>query len=231
MPLIAGMQQLGLDTDSQVIERLLAYRALLERWGRVFNLTAIRDPMTMVSAHLLDCLAVIPALRRHWGHMPSGPWVDVGSGAGLPGIILAITEPHQPIHLVEPVGKKAAFLRQCCGELGLRAVRVHECRIEDSSARTLQAPAAAMIICRAFASLADFVGGARHLIGPDTRLVAMKAARWQQEVNDYATAGAANDNRGIAIEDTLTLQVPMLDATRALILLKMPSPDSRNTAD
>ena len=136
--------------------------------------------------------------------------VDVGSGGGLPGIVLAIVWPRTRIHLVEPVGKKAAFLRQCTVELALAHVEVHASRVEELQPGPALAPD--LILCRAFASLPDFVSGIEALVGPSTLVAAMKGVVPRDEI---AALGG-----GWSVAEILPLQVPLLDAERHLLLLE-----------
>lgn len=212
-----GLRDLGIDPDAATADALIAYLANLERWGRVFNLTAIRDPQAMVGTHVLDCLAALEAVEGRLSDPPRAV-VDVGSGAGLPGIVLAIVRPDWPIHLVEPVGKKAAFLRQCVGEFSLRRVTVHACRIEDVDP-DVTGPAD-VVICRAFATLEAFVAGALHLADSRTSFVAMKGARAGQEADAFERqrSGVAS---AVRVERTIALRVPQLESARALVVLRM----------
>ena len=218
----AGCEELSIHADSQERERLLTYLGLMQRWNRVYNLTAVRDPQAMLVQHVLDSLAVLPWLDQTLAALAPRPdasagglprLVDVGSGAGLPGLVIAISRPALAIDLVEPVGKKAAFLRQCVAELGLAArVRVHDLRVE---ALRLIAPPE-LIICRAFASLADYAKGVEGLIGPHTNVLAMKGRR--SEI-DAEAAALVNGWRLAALEP---LRVPGLDGERHLVWLAAP---------
>jgi len=193
----------------------------LQRWNRVYNLTAIRDPAGMLVQHLLDSLAVLPALQEAAARrVPtrdtgSGPvLLDVGTGAGLPGLVLAIVWPALHADLVEPVGKKAAFLRQSASELGLAGrVRVHEGRIQE--ARLACAPDLA--ICRAFASLNEFATLIEPFLTPDTVVLAMKGQRREIEAEAVSLAP------GWRVARVTELSVPELDVARHLVELAQPT--------
>ena len=197
-----GLAQLGIELNGQAREQLLAYIALMEKWNRTYNLTAVRDPLAMVSHHLLDSLAALP-------HLPMAAaqgLADAGSGAGLPGIPLAIARPEWQVVLAESNQKKAAFLRQATLELGLRNTSVHEGRVE----RWQPALPFAVVISRAFARLAEFAKACAHLLASEGRLVAMKGA---------LRAGELDEMRGwncVSIE----LRVPFLDAERHLLVCR-----------
>jgi len=198
---------------------LLAYLELLQRWNRVYNLTAIRDPQQMLTQHVLDCLAVVHPLQaasrgfEASEHARAPALLDVGSGAGLPGLVLAMAWPELEADLVEPVGKKAAFLRQTVAELGLVArVRVHSCRIQET--RLGRAPDLA--VCRAFASLTDFVSLIEPLVSVTTAVFAMKGQRPEIE------AEAATLPHGWQVAEIAELSVPGLDAARHLVRLTQP---------
>jgi len=193
----SGLQALGL--DSALATPLLAYLALLERWNKTYNLTAIRDPRAMVSLHLLDSLAMHPFVRG------IGSLADLGTGAGLPGIPLAIAMPGLRVTLVESNGKKARFLREAARTLGLGNARVAESRAE-----ALDAPAAFdAITARAMATLADILAVGAHLLGPEGRLLAMKGARPDDEIAELPA--------GWRVEAIHPLAVPGLDAERHLV--------------
>ena len=150
----AGLAALGIALDDAAIERLLDYVDLLERWNAAYNLTAVRDPAEMVTRHLIDSLAILP-------YVSGATLADLGSGAGLPGIPLAIAAPARETLLVDSNGKKARFLREAVRRLGLRHVRVAESRVEDV-AGTFDCSTA-----RAFASLGEMLGWGGHLLAPD----------------------------------------------------------------
>jgi 16S rRNA (guanine527-N7)-methyltransferase len=191
-----GLEQLALSLPARASERLLEYMTLLLKWNRTYNLTAIRDPLSVVAHHLLDSLAVVP-------HLPlpaaSARLADAGSGAGLPGIPLAIARPEWRITLAEANQKKAAFLRQAAIELKLDNVDVHEGRVE--AWRPL--PLLDAVISRAFAALQEYIAACRHLLAPTGVLAAMTGV-----------APAHLDNRCLLIP----LRVPLLDAQRHLVL-------------
>ncbi len=188
-----GLGELGLELPSDAQEQLMRYARLLGKWNRAYNLTAVRDPLRMVSHHLLDSLAVIPYLP-----MQDGTLADVGSGAGLPGIPLAIARPHWQVALNDASEKKTAFLRQAAIELRLGNVAVHEGRVEAWR----PAVRFAVVISRAFAQLAHFIAACRHLVRPGGVLAAMAGA----------APGEACGGEIIA------LRVPLLDAARHLVL-------------
>jgi 16S rRNA (guanine527-N7)-methyltransferase len=200
MNLVDGIAALGLALPAGAEGKLAAYLALLEKWNKVYNLTAIRDPDEMVTHHLLDSLAVLPVLQKS---APAGrrfSLADVGSGAGLPGLVLAIACPDWSVTSIEAVDKKAAFQRQVKIELGLDNVSIHCGRVEDLTA-TFDAA-----ISRAFASLADFARVAGHLA---SRLWAMKGGYPADEV------AALPAGWRVAARHELT--VPGLNAERCLL--------------
>ncbi|WP_310452700.1 16S rRNA (guanine(527)-N(7))-methyltransferase RsmG [Sulfuritalea sp.] len=200
-----GLAGLGLDLPAAVQARLLAYVALLKKWNATYNLTAIRDEGEMVTQHLLDSLSVLPALQEL--ALVGRRWADIGSGAGLPGIPLAIVRPDLDMTLVETVAKKSAFQRQAKIELGLANLTVVNRRVEELPGGGFDA-----VISRAFAELADFVRLAGHLPTPDGRLYAMKGLLPEDEISRLPQAWA--------VADCIRLSVPGLDAQRHLIILE-----------
>jgi 16S rRNA (guanine527-N7)-methyltransferase len=191
----------ALDLDTALAQPLLAYLALLERWNKTYNLTAIRDPRAMVSLHLLDSLAMHPHVRG------IGTLADLGAGAGLPGIPLAIAVPGLRVTLVESNGKKARFLREAVRTLGLDNARVAESRAE-----ALAEPAAFdAITARAMATLADILRVGSHLLAADGRLLAMKGARPDDEIVALPA--------GWSVDTIHPLAIPGLDAERHLIVV------------
>lgn len=200
--LAEGARALGLDLDPPARDRLLAYQRLIGRWNQVHNLTAIRDPSQMVTAHLLDSLAVLPHLGE-----PSA-LADVGSGAGLPGVALAIARPALPVTVLDANQKKATFLEQAKVELGLASLEVVCERVE----RWRPAQAFEAVISRAFAALADFVSLAGHLLAPGGRMLAMKGVNPVDEI--------ARLPRTHRVDQVIALHVPGLDAERHLVVIR-----------
>jgi 16S rRNA (guanine527-N7)-methyltransferase len=192
-----GLAALGL--DAALAPPLLDYLALLERWNRTYNLTAIRDPREMVVLHLLDSLAMAPHLDG------IGTLADLGTGAGLPGIPLAIARPALRVTLVESNGKKARFLREAVRRLALGNARVAESRAE-----ALDEPGTYdAITARALATLPEILALGGHLLAPAGRLLAMKGVRPDDEI-----AGLPAGWRAVAVHP---LQVPGLAAERHLV--------------
>lgn len=190
-----GLQELTLELPRGAHDQLLQYVALLEKWNRTYNLTAIRDPLEMVSHHLLDSLVVIPHLPMP---VQDASLADVGSGAGLPGIPLAIARPQWKVALNDSNQKKTAFLRQVAIELQLANVSVHEGRVEAWRPASLFS----VVISRAFAELTDFIATCRHLVAPGGVLAAMKGA-------------APADSDACSVVE---LKVPLLQGQRNLVL-------------
>lgn len=201
-------QILGADLTPAQKATLEGYLALLARWNATYNLTAVRDPAQMVVQHLADCLAVVPPLRRRLAEQPADRLLDVGSGGGLPGLVIAVMEPRLEVTCVDTVGKKAAFVRQAAGELGLRNLHVQHARVEQ-----LAAPPFPLIAARAFASLADLVRLTRPLLAPDGAWLAMKGRRPDDEI--AALPG------GVEVFHVEPLQVPHLDAERCIVWMRL----------
>lgn len=194
-----GIAQLSLPVDSESQIKLLDYLALLVKWNKVYNLTAIRDPQQMVIHHLLDSLAVLP-------HMKAGSWLDVGCGAGLPGLVLAIVRPEWHFSLLDSNTKKTSFVKQAIIELGLKNVQVYSARVEEFKAVVKFDG----IISRAFTELGEFLKMTRHLIAPDGHWVAMKGLPEQE------LAGVPED---CLVESVISLSVPGLNAARSLVVV------------
>jgi 16S rRNA (guanine527-N7)-methyltransferase len=199
-----GLADLGLPLAEAAQEKLIAYLALLAKWNKTYNLTAIRDPMQMVSHHLLDSLAVLP-------HLPPGALADVGSGGGLPGIPLAIAEPSRRIALNDANQKKAAFLQQAVIELQLGNAEVNAGRVQAWR----PAERFACVVTRGFAELAQFIASCRHLVRADGVLAAMKGAYPREELERIP--------RDADCRDVRRLQVPLLAAERHLVLCRCAS--------
>lgn len=201
--LAAGLAGLGLELDAAAQAKLLAYLALLQKWNRTHNLTAIREPERMVTHHLLDSLATL----RHLPQAASMRLVDVGSGGGLPGIPLAIARPAWKVTLLDSNAKKAAFLRQAVAELPLPNVEVAATRAEDYLAvRPFD-----IVISRALSDLAQFVAVAGPLVAPGGCMIAMKGVYPHEEL-----AHLPADVRVVA---SPAIEVPGLDGARHLVIM------------
>ena len=196
----SGCAALSLTLEPSQRDALASYLDLLLKWNRAYNLTAVRDPADMVTRHLLDSLAIA-------AYLPPGRCLDVGTGAGLPGVPLAIFYPQREFHLLDSNGKKTRFLFQVKTGLGLANMTVHQARVEHFR------PAAPfdVVLSRAFASLADMVQGCRHLLSPGGRFLAMKGAFPQEEL-------AALDGR-FELLASHRLAVPGLEEERHLLEL------------
>jgi 16S rRNA (guanine527-N7)-methyltransferase len=197
--LAAGIAEMNLDVTPEQQAKLLHYLALLHKWNGVYNLTAIRQPEQMVSHHLLDSLAVLP-------HLWPQRWLDVGCGAGLPGLVLAVMRPEWSFTLLDSNSKKTGFVQQAAIELGLRNVDVRCERVE----RWQASEKFDGIISRAFAEATDFVALTRHLLADGGRWAAMKGAPEQE---------LARLPQDVVVEKVITLQVPELEAARSLVVL------------
>jgi 16S rRNA (guanine527-N7)-methyltransferase len=200
-----GLEQLRLDLAKSQRQKLIDYVALLGKWNAVYNLTAIRDPRQMVIQHILDSLAIIPAISRRG---PSTA-LDVGSGGGLPGIVMAIALPDWQITLNDIVHKKTAFQSQAKLQLNLPNLSVVTGRVEHLQPSVEVPGKFDVIVSRAFAELSDFVTLARHLVADNGRIWAMKGVRPDAEIERLPS-----DARVVSID---RLQVPMLEAERHLI--------------
>ncbi len=197
----AGVAALGLALPAGAEATLLAYLALLDKWNRVYNLTAVRDAERMVSHHLLDSLAAVPFFQ-------GVSVLDVGSGGGLPGIPLAIARPELRVTLIDSIAKKTAFLLQAKAELGLGNVQVVTSRVEDFR------PEAQfdVITSRAFSDLKEFVTLTRHLLKPGGRWLAMKGLLPHEEIATLPDSVKVSANHALA--------VPGLEANRHMIVLE-----------
>lgn len=193
--LIKGSSQLGIELPADARSKLLEYMALMQKWNKVYNLTAIKDGPEMVTHHLLDSLAVLP-------HLWPGKWLDVGCGGGLPGIVLAIMRPDWEFTLLDSNSKKTGFVQQVAIQLGLKNVRVHTGRVEDWQEETRFDG----IISRAFTEIGNFFRLTEGLLAPEGRWAAMKGKMEEAIPLQYR------------IDHIITLQVPGLDASRTLVI-------------
>jgi 16S rRNA (guanine527-N7)-methyltransferase len=200
--LASGIRDLQLELTDRQHDQLLDYLALLFKWNSVYNLTSVRDPMQMVTHHLLDSLAAVPAFEQ------AQRVLDVGAGGGLPGIVLAIARPDLQVALIDTVHKKTAFLTQVKAELGLANVTVHTAKVQE-----LQVPHKFDVITsRAFADLSDFVNWSGQLLEEGGQFIALKGV-----------APAAEQERLPApwqVSQLRPLQVPGLQAERHLVFIK-----------
>lgn len=196
-----GITMLGLEISPEKQKTLLDYLQLLEKWNKVYNLTAIREIEQMISHHLLDSLAVLP-------HLWPGKWLDVGCGAGLPGLVLAIARPDWEFTLIDSNSKKTSFVQQAIIELELQNVQVHCARVEEFVAPQKFDG----ITSRAFADTADFIKVTQHLLAKKGRWAAMKGAP-EQELQQLPGE--------VEVERVIPLSVSGLDAARCLVILKV----------
>ena len=197
--LTAGIAEMGLSVSVEAQQKLLTYLALLQKWNKVYNLTAVRDPLEMVTLHLLDSLSVL-------SYIQAKNLLDVGSGGGLPGIVLAICIPTLQVTTIDTVQKKTIFMRQVKGELGLDNLRVIHGRVESyQPAEKFEA-----IISRAFSDLALFVGLTKHLLAKNGQLLAMKGQVPLLEL----------EGLNVKVNQIIPLTVAGLQAERHLIVLE-----------
>lgn len=200
-----GVSAMGLELSAEAQAKLLAFVALLQKWNRTYNLTAIRDTQEILTHHLLDSLSILPEIEE--SALAGRRWADVGSGAGLPGIPLAIARPDLQVTSIEPVEKKATFQRQAKIELGLDNFRIDNRRVEEVPDGGFDA-----VISRAFAELADFARLAGHLLRPSGRLLAMKGILHEDELQRLPS--------GWTLLETVPLHIPGLNAQRHLLVLE-----------
>ena len=197
-----GLQQMDLEVPPEARARMQAHLDLVAKWNRVHNLTSVREPEQMVTLHLLDSLSLVPHLRD------ARRIADIGTGAGFPGVPVAVARPRAHVTLVESSHKKCAFLEQVKAEVGIANIDVVCERVEHwRPAERFDA-----VVSRAFAELADFVAQAAHLVAPGGRLLAMKGLHPYEEI-----ARLPPTHR---VKDVLELRVPGLDAKRHLVVLE-----------
>jgi 16S rRNA (guanine527-N7)-methyltransferase len=245
--LSAGAAGLGLHLSSAQFGQLVQYLTLLQKWNKVYNLTAVRNPADMLTHHLLDCLAVVLPLQRQLAEVaslasmphsqpPSQPltptptptplssttpttpaWrlLDVGSGAGLPGVVIAVCCPHIQVDCVDTVAKKAAFINQVAAELKLPNLRGLHARVEGLAADALGFRPYDVISSRAFSSLVDFVGLTQGLLAPAGRWLAMKGKSPAAE-----RAELTQKHPEVEVFHVEQLQVPRLDASRCIVWMR-----------
>lgn len=209
----SGAQALGLQLSDTQVAQLLSYAALIQKWGGVYNLTALRSPSEILTHHLLDSLAVVPHLRRivecaaQWPVSPS--LLDVGSGAGLPGVVISITSPDMKVDCVDTVAKKAAFIQQVAATLKLPNLRGLHGRVEKLAGEY------DVVTSRAFASLHDFVELSSSVLAPQGSWLALKGKNPADEIAQLPS--------GVEVFHVEQLHVPGLNAERCLIWLRRKS--------
>jgi len=197
----AGASALGVALSDRQADQLLAYGTLMLKWNKVYNLTALRDPASVLTHHLLDSLAAVAPLQREWAG--KGKLLDVGSGGGLPGVVIAITRPDLDVSCLDAVAKKAAFVQQVSAELELPNLRGLHARVEllDGSYEVISS--------RAFASLPDFFNGSMKLLAPGGIWLAMKGRVPSDELAALPS--------GVSVFHVEQLSVPGLDAERCIV--------------
>lgn len=196
-----GVAELALELSAAQQEQLLDYLALLSKWNSVYNLTSVRDPMQMMTLHLLDSLAAVPAFAGAQNVL------DVGAGGGLPGVVLAISKPDMKLSMIDTVHKKTAFLTQVKAELGLANVTVYTKKVQELEVKQ----PFDVITSRAFADLSDFVNWSGHLLAEGGRFIALKGTAPQDERERLPEPWK--------VERLQALKVPGLDAERHLVFI------------
>ena len=205
--------QMGVDLTPAQLEQLQRYLALVQKWNKVYNLTALRDPASMLTHHVFDSLSAIAPLQRQLGAMglpTGGRLLDVGSGAGLPGVVMAVCCPTLAVACVDTVGKKAAFVQQVALELRLPNLRGVHARVESLTEQF------DVVSSRAFASLVDFTTWSRAALAPHGVWLAMKGKHPVDEIAALPT--------DVAVFHVEQLHVPALDAERCIVWLNRPIP-------
>lgn len=197
----SGVEKLDLGLSESQQEKLLDYLALLNKWNKVYNLTAVRDPMEMMTLHVLDSLAAVPAFKDAQNVL------DVGAGGGLPGVVLAIARPDMKVSMIDIVHKKTAFLNQVKAELELVNVTVYTKKVQELQVKTPYD----VITSRAFADLSDFVNWSGHLLAEGGRFIALKGTAPAEERERLPDPWKVNELQ--------PLQVPGLDAQRHLVFI------------
>jgi len=198
--IISGAKNYNLTLEENTIDLLLAYHQLLIKWNKAFNLTSVRDPLAMISRHLIDSMSIAPYLKGQ-------NFIDVGSGGGLPGIVLAIIFPERNFDLLDSNGKKTRFLFQVKTELKLSNINVHHCRVENYQSETLYDG----VLSRAFATLLDMVSSSHQLLAKKGFFYAMKGIYPKQELSDV--------EKNYKVVDCHSLIVAGDQAERHLVLI------------
>ncbi len=198
----SGLDALCIKLTKEQQNKIISYLIILSKWNSVYNLTAIRDPKEMMTHHVLDSLSAVPAFTEAQNVL------DVGSGGGLPGMILAICYPDKKISMIDTVSKKTAFLNQAKAELGLNNVTVYSARVESLQVNQ----PFDVITSRAFSELNNFVSWSQHLLAEGGRFIAMKGVHPQGEIERLP--------EGWEVKEVRPLTVPGLDAERHLIFIQ-----------
>jgi len=200
--LAEGIDEMKLGIDAAQQDQLMAYLQLMHKWNGVYNLTSLRDPMQMVTHHLLDSLAAVPAFAG------ARNVLDVGAGGGLPGIVLAITRPDMQVSMIDTVHKKTAFLTQVKAELALANATVHTMKVQDLTV----SEKFDVITSRAFADLSDFVNWSGHLLAQGGKFIALKGTAPSEERERVPAEWR--------VSSLQPLQVPKLGAERHLVYIE-----------
>ena len=204
--LLQGLDALQLSLSDAQVSQLLDYLELLQKWNRVYNLTAVRDPQEMLTHHLLDSLSAVPPLQRHVQQQSSKTLLDVGSGGGLPGVVFAICVPELQVSCVDTVGKKAAFIQQAAPGLRLANLRGIHARVEQLT------DVYDVVSSRAFATLKDFTDWSQQALAPEGVWLAMKG---KEPVDGMAALSSS-----VEVFHVEQLTVPMLDAQRCIVWMR-----------
>ena len=206
-----GIEELGIHISGQCQAQLLAYLNLMVKWNRAYNLTAILEPVDMVRLHLLDSLSIARLVDQISAENAAARMIDVGTGAGLPGVVLAVLNPEIEMSLLDTNGKKCRFLNQVKIELGLSNVEVIQQRVEHFIPESRYS----VVLSRAFATLKDMTDNARHLLSEGGRFLAMKGRYPEQELEEL--------DRKFSFEKAYPLNIPGLDVERYLIEIAIKS--------
>lgn len=205
--LIRLIEQTDLSVSEPQIDLLVGYVERLDKWNKAYNLTSVRDPQQMLVKHIVDSLVVSPYLSKT--PCKNGKFIDVGTGPGLPGMPLAITNPELEFSLLDSLGKRIRFITQACHEMKVSNVTPIQSRVEDHHGEY------AGVLSRAFASISDMVNWSHHLVAPDGRFFALKGQVDKEEIEDLPNF--------VKVEEIIKLSVPELEGERHLVVLSKTS--------
>lgn len=229
-----GVAAIGLSLTPDQLDGLLVYLDQLVRWNKTYNLTAVRDPADMIDRHLVDSLSVLAQINQLFGTKPIH-LMDIGTGAGLPGIPLSLVRSSTSLTLVETSGKKAAFLRQCQITLGLKAMEVCQSRIENLDPKSLVLGSPDLLISRAFRPIGEFLELAAPFVLPSTIILAMKGPALQEELEQLAenVENKKVSKRLLSVLDTHIMSIEAFnlaesDATRQVAIFRATSQTGLN---